>query len=68
MLSDSYDFVIAALQGLDPARLHQTFDMEGGKMEGIEVLLLATDHTAHHRGQCIVYLRAKGIKPVDYDF
>jgi uncharacterized damage-inducible protein DinB len=67
-LSDSYDFVIAALQGLDPARLHQTFDMEGGKMEGFEVLLLATDHTAHHRGQCIVYLRAKGIKPVDYDF
>jgi uncharacterized damage-inducible protein DinB len=37
-------------------------------MEGFEVLLLATDHTAHHRGQCIVYLRAKGIKPVDYDF
>jgi hypothetical protein len=45
-LSDSYDFAIAALQGLDPARLHQTFDMEGGKMEGFEVLLLATDHTA----------------------
>lgn len=67
-LSDSYDFAIAALQGLDPARLHQTSDMEGGKMEGFEVLLLATDHTAHHRGQCIVYLRAKGIKPVDYDF
>jgi uncharacterized damage-inducible protein DinB len=68
MLSDSYDFVIVALQGLDPARLHQTYDMEGGKMEGFEVLLLATDHAAHHRGQCIVYLRAKGIKPVDYNF
>jgi uncharacterized damage-inducible protein DinB len=42
--------------------------MEGGKMGGFEVLLLATDHAAHHRGQCIVYLRAKGIKPVDYNF
>jgi len=68
LLNDSYDFVIASLQGLDPERLHQSFDMEGGKMEGFEVLLLATDHTAHHRGQCIAYLRAKGIKPVDYTF
>jgi len=23
-------------------------------------------HTAHHRAQCEVYLRAKGIKPPDY--
>jgi len=29
---------------------------------------LAVDHTAHHRGQCIVYLRMKGIKPTDYQF
>jgi uncharacterized damage-inducible protein DinB len=68
MLNDSYDFSIAALEGLDFARLHQTFDAEGGKMSGLELLLLATDHTAHHRGQCIVYLRAKNIKPADYDF
>ena len=25
-------------------------------------------HTAHHRAQCEVYLRAKGIKPPDYTF
>jgi uncharacterized damage-inducible protein DinB len=25
-------------------------------------------HTAHHRAQCDVYLRAKGIKPPDYTF
>jgi uncharacterized damage-inducible protein DinB len=25
-------------------------------------------HTAHHRGQCEVYLRAEGIKPPDYTF
>jgi len=68
MLNDSYDFCIAALAGLDHARMMQTFDSEAGKMTGMELLLLATDHTAHHRGQCIVYLRAKNIKPTEYQF
>jgi len=29
-------------------------------MSGHEVLMLAWDHTTHHRGQLIVYLRLKG--------
>ena len=68
LLNTSYDFVIAALGNLDMERMHQTFDGPMGKTTGVELLLLATDHTAHHRGQCIVYLRAKGIKPVSYEF
>jgi uncharacterized damage-inducible protein DinB len=68
ILNDSYDFCIAAVAGLDHERMMQTFDSPAGKMTGVELLLLATDHTAHHRGQCIVYLRAKNIKPVDYQF
>ena len=68
LLNQSYDFSIAALQYLELEKLHQTFDSPAGKMSGLELLLLATDHTAHHRGQCIVYLRAKGIKPTDFRF
>lgn len=68
MLNDSYDFCIKALENLEPARLHDTIETPDGKMTGFETLLLATDHTAHHRGQCIVYLRAKNIKPTDYEF
>lgn len=68
LLNTSYDFVISALQNLPLERMHETFDSPAGKMTGMELLLLATDHTAHHRGQCIVYLRAKNIKPVDYKF
>jgi uncharacterized damage-inducible protein DinB len=68
MLNDSYDFCIAALEGLKMERLHETIDTGEGKMSGLETLLLATDHTAHHRGQCIVYLRAKNIKPAGYEF
>ncbi|MGA2592153.1 MAG: DinB family protein [Bryobacteraceae bacterium] len=67
-LNDSYDFVIATLGSLTPEQMHATIDTGEGKLTGFELLLLATDHTAHHRGQCIVYLRAKNIKPTDYEF
>ncbi len=33
-----------------------------------DILLLAYHHTAHHRGQAIVYLRLKGIEPPQYQF
>jgi len=70
LLNTSYDFVIAGLEKLDHERMHQTFDSPAGagKISGMELYLLAVDHTAHHRGQCIVYLRMKGIQPVDYQF
>ena len=68
MLNDSYDFVISALGTINHDTMMKTFDGEGGKMTGMEMMLLAVDHTAHHRGQCIVYLRAKNIKPTDYQF
>jgi uncharacterized damage-inducible protein DinB len=68
LLNDSYDFCIAALEGLGPDRLHGTVDTPAGKMSGVEALLLATDHTAHHRGQIIVYLRMKNITPAQYRF
>jgi uncharacterized damage-inducible protein DinB len=33
-----------------------------------DILLLAYDHTTHHRGQAIVYFRIKGIEPPKYLF
>ena len=69
LLNTSYDFVIETLGKLDHERMHQTFDSPaGGKITGMELYFLAVDHTAHHRGQCIVYLRMKGIKPTAYQF
>ncbi len=67
-LNESYDFCIKALGSVQHERMMQTFDSPAGKMTGMELLLLATDHTAHHRGQCIVYLRLKNIKPTQYEF
>ena len=43
-------------------------DTNDGKMTELEAVILIMDHVEHHRGQAVVYLRYKGIKPVDYRF
>jgi len=63
----------SVLSGLDEADLyskdhkHKNEDMWKDFSIG-DILLLAYHHTAHHRGQAIVYLRLKGIEPPKYRF
>jgi uncharacterized damage-inducible protein DinB len=57
-LNESFDYVIKTVGSLT----HDQADQH------IETLLLAMDHTTHHRGQCVVYLRARGIKPAEYQY
>ncbi|MGE5645211.1 MAG: DinB family protein [Acidobacteriota bacterium] len=68
MLNDSFDWDIKSIEGLTPEQLSKQVKLEGGMMSGLEAILLAMDHTTHHRGQCIVYLRARDIAPPDYQF
>lgn len=61
------------LDGLDEERLyskeHKNKDEEMWKDFSIaDILLLAYHHTAHHRGQAVVYLRLKEIEPPKYRF
>lgn len=57
-LSDSFDYAIKTIGSLTPEQAEKD----------LENLLLAMDHTTHHRGQCVVYLRALGIKPTEYPY
>lgn len=68
MLNDSFDYVIKSVQGLTAEQLAKVSDFGEGKMSGLDAVLLGLDHTTHHRGQCIVYLRVKGIKPTNYQY
>ena len=68
MLNDSFDWVIKSVGSLTPAQLEKQVKLEGGMMSGLEAVMLAMDHTTHHRGQCIVYLRVKNIAPPEYQF
>jgi uncharacterized damage-inducible protein DinB len=64
----SFDGVIAKVSKLTPAQLSKTYAGEEGIMTGTELLMGMLDHTTHHRASAEMYLRAKGITPVEYEF
>jgi len=72
VLGQSFDYVIEALPRITPEQLQRTWHIPSWKgrndPDGRAMILNMFVHTAHHRAQCEVYLRAKGIKPPDYTF
>ena len=71
-LQMSFDYVIAALPQVTPEQLKRTWHIPSWKgrtdPDGRAMIMNMFVHTAHHRAQCEVYLRVKGIKPPDYTF
>ena len=70
LLTMAFDNLIATLESMDSAQLEEKFVViflpekpEFTKMEGF---IFLRDHITHHRGQAIVYLRAKGHKAPRY--
>jgi len=68
LLNTSFDYAIHAVENATPAQLAKTYKTPDGEMTGTEIVYFGLDHTTHHRGQCVVYLRVKGIKPADYRY
>jgi uncharacterized damage-inducible protein DinB len=72
MLQQSFDYVIKVLPQLTPEELKRTWHLPSWKdrpnPDGRAMIMNMLVHTAHHRAQCEVYLRVKGIKPPDYEF
>jgi uncharacterized damage-inducible protein DinB len=72
MLEQSFDYVITVLPQVTPEQLHRTWHIPSWQgrtdPDGRAMILNMLVHTAHHRAQCEVYLRVKGIKPPDYRF
>ena len=72
MLEQSFDYVIKVLPQITPEQLKRTWHLPTWKgrtdPDGRAMLMNMLVHTAHHRAQCEVYLRVKGIKPPDYRF
>jgi uncharacterized damage-inducible protein DinB len=71
-LEMSFDYVIAVLPQITPEQLTRTWHIESWKgrtePDGRAMIMNMFVHTAHHRAQCEVYLRVKGIKPPNYTF
>ena len=72
LLEQSFDYVIDALPKITPEQLDRTWHISSWKdrndPDGRAMILNMFVHTAHHRAQCEVYMRAKGIKPPEYTF
>lgn len=65
-LKSAYSYTYSALTKMMPEQLGDTVTFFAGPMNKLQIINLINDHQAHHRGQCIVYLRLNGIKPPDY--
>ncbi len=67
-IRSSYDDAISKVSQLTPEQLAKTYKGEEGTMSGADLLLMALDHSTHHRASAEMYLRAKGITPPQYEF
>lgn len=67
-MKTSFDKTIEAVSALTPEQLSKTYHSEGETRTGTDILLGMLDHNTHHRASAEMYLRAKGIKPPDYQF
>jgi uncharacterized damage-inducible protein DinB len=72
LLEESFDYVLAVLPSITAEQLQRTWHIPSWKgrtdPDGRAMVLNMFVHTAHHRAQCEVYMRVKGIKPPDYTF
>lgn len=66
IVAESFDFVIAGLQNMDASTVDQTVERGPFNVSRIGWIQKAAEHQVHHRGQCAIYLRLKGITPPEY--
>jgi len=67
-VQQSFDRAIERVSKLTPEQIAKSYKSEDGTMTGFELLMFMMDHTTHHRASAEMYLRAKGIKPSEYEF
>ncbi|MBI1787320.1 MAG: DinB family protein [Acidobacteria bacterium] len=71
LLNEAYDYVLQVLPKITPEQLTRMYDVDWvgrPRVNGRQMMLNMFVHAAHHRAQCEVYLRLKGITPPAYTF
>lgn len=58
-----FDYLITELKSMNSEDLQETVGVFYGESSKRRLLTLLDNHVTHHRGEMIVYLRLKGIKP-----
>ncbi|EAZ82151.1 DinB family protein [Algoriphagus machipongonensis] len=58
-----YDYGKGVMSGLSPEQMAEKKDVFGNNVSGRQVMALLMDHSTHHRGTAIAYLRVQGVEP-----
>lgn len=66
VLTKAFDYAGTSIRQFNPAQLDAKVDFFAGSLSKRQILILMNDHVTHHRGQILVYLRLKGLRPPDY--
>jgi len=66
LLKESFDYVINVIDQLPEEKIKSKIEFGKKQMPISQILLFASEHAIHHRGQMIIYLRLKGITPPKY--
>ena len=61
-----YSFMRQTIMTIPDAKLFEQAEFVGGKIPHWRYLYAMENHIIHHRGQCMVYLRMKGVTPEGY--
>ncbi len=63
VVMESYDYAIDAVKGLDADKLSEMVSMGKNSLSRLTLINKGFEHQTHHRGQCTIYLRMKGVTP-----
>jgi len=61
-----YDYGSATMKALSDTDAGETIEVFGNNVTRRQVLALLMDHSTHHRGAAIAYLRVEGVEPPAY--
>jgi uncharacterized damage-inducible protein DinB len=61
-----FDYAKGTVGGLSPDELAESVEIFGNTGTRRQIVALIDDHTTHHRGAAIAYIRANGIEPPSF--
>lgn len=65
-VAKSFDFGAKSIAAITPEQANEKLDVFGNEASRRQVMALLMDHSSHHAGSAIVYLRLQGVKPPAY--
>jgi uncharacterized damage-inducible protein DinB len=62
-IAKSYDYGSSTMKALTPEQAAEKIEVFGNNVSRRQVMALLMDHSTHHRGTSIAYLRSSGVEP-----